>query len=187
MTRMKHFLPLALLLALCLAGCGKQKQAAPAPAQAEAPAEDLSKYVPDLAAGSAAPDFEAPDVLGNNLRLSDMRGNYVVLDFWDSWCKDCRAELPALKQVYEKYSPKGVVFLGVSFDTELQALQDYSREQEIPWKNVCNLIKMKENPISAAYGLHWIPTMFLISPEGNVLGYAFHADDLDALMTASEI
>lgn len=170
----------ALLLLLTAGGCGNKQTETAAPAAEET--TDMSQYVPGLEPGSEAPDFEAPDVLGNAVRLSDYRGNYVVVDFWASWCKDCRAEMPAMKALYEKYAPEGVVFLGVSFDTDLQAMIDYAVEAEIPWLCVCNQIKMKENPISAAYGLHWIPTMFLVDPEGTAVGYAFTADAMETLL-----
>lgn len=177
----------ALLLLLTVSGCGnKQKEAAVSeePAAA-AEATDMSQYVPGLEAGTEAPDFEAPDVLGNLVKLSDYRGKYVVLDFWASWCKDCRAEMPAVKALYEKYASDNVAFLGVSFDTELQKMIDYSVEAEIPWMCVCNQIKMKENPISVDYGLHWIPTMFLIDPDGTSLGHAFTAEEMEKLLAGA--
>jgi len=177
----KTLLVLATAL-LVVAGCGKKQKAAdPAPA---APAEtlDMSKYVPSIEIGAPAPAFEAPDVMGNPVRLSDYLGKYVVLDFWASWCKDCRAEMPAVKELYDAYAPRGIEFLGVSFDTDLHALIEYGLEADIPWMVVCNQIKTKENPIYAAYGLHWIPTMFLVSPEGKILGYAFTAEDMEELL-----
>ena len=172
---------LLLMMVLVIASCGKKQKAAE-PAPAAETAVDMSQYVPSVEMGTPAPEFEAPDVLGNPVKLIDYRGKYLVLDFWASWCKDCRAEMPALKALYDKYAPEGVQFLGVSFDTDLQAMIDYGMEADIPWMVVCNQIKMKENPISAAYGLHWIPTMFLICPEGNLLGYAFTAEDLEKLL-----
>lgn len=170
-------------LLLLAAGCGKQKNQTPLP-PVEAETVDMSNYMPSLETGVEAPDFEAPDILGNPVKLSDYRGKYVVLDFWASWCKDCRAEMPAVKNLYTAFAPKGVEFLGVSFDTDLNALIDYGMENEIPWMQVCNQIKWKENPISAAYDLKWIPTMFLIDPDGKVAGIAFTATEMEALLSA---
>ena len=183
--KMKTFLlPAALLsVLLVVAGCGK-KQKANEPAEPAAAEEtvDMSQYIPSLEIGAQAPDFEAPDVLGNPVKLSDYLGKYVVLDFWATWCKDCRAEIPDLKKLYDKYGPKDIAFLGVSFDTDIESLVDYGIEHEIPWMVVCNEIKWKENPISTAFDIHWIPTMFLIDPEGKIVGVTFHATDMDALL-----
>ena len=141
---------------LVAAGCGK-KQKAPATEQPAAEETvDMSQYMPALEMGTPAPDFEAPDVLDNPVKLSDYRGKYVVLDFWATWCKDCRAELPDVKQLYDDFGPKGVEFLGVSFDTDRQSLVEYGFENDIAWMVVCNEIKWKENPISVAYDLKWI-------------------------------
>ena len=182
MKRITFLLILSILLP-CIISCGKKKQHEPLP-PVETEAVDMSQYMPSLEIGTEAPDFEAPDVLGNPVKLSDYRGDYVVLDFWASWCKDCRAEMPAVQRLYATFSPKGVEFLGVSFDTDMKALIDYGLENEIPWIQVCNQIKMKENPISAAYDLHWIPTMFLIDPDGKVAGIAFTAAEMETLLNA---
>ena len=179
-------LPAALLsILLVVIGCGKKQKTAETtaqPAATETEAVDMSQYMPSLQIGTEAPDFEAPDVLGNPVKLSDYRGKYVVLDFWATWCKDCRAEMPGMKQLYDTYGPKEVEFLGVSFDTDLKSLIDYGINNEIPWMVVCNQIAWKENPISAAYDLHWIPTMFLIDPEGKLAGVAFHAEDMGKML-----
>ena len=169
---------------LAVAGCGNKKNHAPMPPIEEEETVDMSQYMPSLEIGSPAPEIEAPDILGETVRLSDYLGNYVVLDFWASWCRDCRAEMPAVKSLYSVYAPKGVEFLGVSFDNDLDALINYGVENEIKWMQVCNLIKWKENPISEAYDLHWIPTMFLIDPEGKVAGIAFTAAEMEKLLLA---
>lgn len=167
---------------LVAAGCGKKQKAPTTEQPAAEETVDMSKYMPSLEMGTPAPDFEAPDVLGNPVKLSDYRGKYVVLDFWATWCKDCRAELPDVKQLYDDFGPKGVEFLGVSFDTDVQSLVEFGLENEIAWMVVCNEIKWKENPISVAYDLKWIPTMVLVSPEGNLLGVTFHAKDMETLL-----
>lgn len=180
MKRILLLTALSTALLLVLAGCGNKKHAPMPPMEEES--TDMSQYMPSLEIGADAPDFEAPDILGHPVKLSDYKGRYVVLDFWASWCKDCRAEMPAMKSLYTAFSPKDVEFLGVSFDTDLQTLVDYGLEAEIPWMQVCNQIKWKENPISAAYDVKWIPTMFLVSPEMKVLGVAFTSNEMEELL-----
>lgn len=170
-----------LVLMLCAVSCGSKKNRAPMP-PVEEETIDMSQYLPSLETGAEAPDFEAPDVMDNPVKLSDYRGKYVVLDFWATWCKDCRAEMPALKSLYTAFAPKGVEFLGVSFDTDRKALVEYCLDNDIPWMQACNEMKWKENPISIAYDLHWIPTMFLVDPEGKVAGIAFTAAEMETLL-----
>jgi thiol-disulfide isomerase/thioredoxin len=180
---MKRIAFTAILLAalFCVASCGSKKNRTPMP-PVEEESVDMSKYMPSLEIGAQAPDFEAPDVLGKPVKLSDYLGHYVVLDFWATWCKDCRAEMPAVKSLYTAFSPKGVEFLGVSFDTDLESLVAYGIENQIAWMQVCNQVKWKENPISIAYDLKWIPTMFLIDPEGKVAGIAFTAEEMETIL-----
>ena len=179
---MKRNAILILMIMLVVAGCGKkQKNVETVPEQA-AEEVDMSQYMPSLTAGAEAPDFEAPNILDEPVKLSDFRGQYVVIDFWATWCKDCRTEMPAMKDLYNSFGPKGVQFLGVSFDTDRESLITYCVENDIPWLQISNGIKWKENPISAAYDLHWIPTMFLIKPDGTVAGVCFTADKLKAIL-----
>ena len=107
-----------------------------------------------------------------------------MLDFWASWCPDCRAEFQAVKDLYAKAAPKGVEFLGVSFDDDGDAWRKCLDEQGFAWKQVSNLIKRKDNPVYEAFGIHWIPTMVLVAPDGTVAGSALTAKDMEALLSA---
>ena len=76
-----------------------------------------------LPAGRQAPDFLLKDLNGKQWSLTDFRGDYVILAFWASWCPDCRAEIPELRRMAEKYEEKNVRFLCVSFDRSLEKLK----------------------------------------------------------------
>ncbi len=172
-------------LLACAVSCGNRQKKAESeePAAAEE-TQDMSKYMPDLKAGDTAPELEMNTPEGVLLKLSDFAGKWVVLDFWASWCPDCRAEFSAVKELYEAVSPKGVEFIGVSFDHEIDAWAKCLDEQLFPWPQVCNFIKWKENPVSEAFGIHWIPTMMLIDPDGKVAGAALTAEDMQALLSS---
>jgi thiol-disulfide isomerase/thioredoxin len=121
-----------------------------------------------LKPGDAAPDFEVKTVNGGSLRLADLRGKYVVLDFWATWCPPCRAETPNLKAVYESYgkNPK-FAMLGLSLDKTEQAPRDYAREEGIDWDQGF-LGAWPKAALPARYGVEGIPAIFLIDPEGKI-------------------
>jgi len=74
-----------------------------------------SKYEP-LSVGKVAPDFNLPDLSDRNVRLSDYRGKVVFLNFWATWCKPCREEMPSMEVLYKNFERDGLVVLAVSID-----------------------------------------------------------------------
>lgn len=138
-----------------------------------------AQHEPTFEIGSPAPDFTAADTLGVNHSLSDFSDRLVVVDFWASWCGDCRREMPALKQLFADYNPRGVEFVSVSFDEDKDAWTGYLRKQQLGWLQLSNLqpwhsrvngVSVTTNPIAAAYDLKWIPTLFLVD-RGAIVAY----------------
>ena len=135
--------------------------------------EDVDvKYAANLLKpGTEAPDFE----IQNNdsvkdVKLSDFRGKYVVLEFWASWCPDCRKDMPEVKALYERYGKKGVQFIGISFDTDKAAWSNYIAKNGLSWLHTSELVKWKKGTkIDQAYQVQWIPTYYLLDPEGKVV------------------
>ena len=121
-----------------------------------------------LKPGTTAPDFILPMPNGYRVQLAEFKGKYVLLDFWASWCPDCRKDIPAVKAMYEKYG-KNVVFIGVSFDTDRDRWAKCVADNGMTWRQVSELKRMREAKIAQTYGVQWIPSMTLVEPDGKVV------------------
>ena len=123
-----------------------------------------------LTPGTEAPDFTLMAGGGQKFELSSMRGRYVVIEFWASWCGDCRNIRSRMDQLSKDCNIDSIVFVGVSYDTDKDAWMNYLKsdikDQII---QVSELRKWKETETSQQYGIKWIPTMYLIDPAGKVV------------------
>lgn len=127
------------------------------------------QYATDLLApGVEAPDFTLKDIEGNEISLSDFRGRTVVLVFWASWCPDCRAEVPELKEMFASAYPAKVAFVSVSFDKDLETLCNFVKENYLPGVQLFDPAGKKESEVGEAFGVKWIPSLYVIDPEGKV-------------------
>ncbi len=122
-----------------------------------------------LPQGTTVPDFTLNDLEGRPVSLSDFRGRTVVLSFWASWCPDCRAELPELKAMQAVADPEKVVFVGVSFDRAFETLREFVAENELGGVQLFDPAGKADSAIGAAYGVKWIPSLYVISPDGQVV------------------
>lgn len=128
-----------------------------------------SKYAIELVkAGTHAPDFKMKTIDGKTFKLSQLKGKTVVLDFWASWCPDCRKDAPEVVRMYKEYAPQGIEFVGVSMDTDMEAWRKVCEQFGITYTQVSELKKFKETDIAKAYGVKWIPSMVVVDKEGKV-------------------
>ncbi len=122
-----------------------------------------------------APEFTLTDQYGNTHSLSDYRGKIIFLNFWATWCPPCKAELPYIEELYQEYSAQEdpeVVFLGVTFpghrnEQDVDGIKAFLDENGYSFPVLMN----EDASLAASYYITAFPTTFLISPEGNLLGY----------------
>ena len=112
--------------------------------------------------GQEVPDFVLTTFEGDQIAISDTKGQVVVINFWASWCKPCEQEAAELEQAYRKYKDQGVVFLGVDYvDTEREAL-DYLSKFNITYPNGPDL----ETRISQAFRIRGVPETYIVGKDG---------------------
>ncbi|MBN2092096.1 redoxin domain-containing protein [candidate division KSB1 bacterium] len=126
--------------------------------------------------GSPAPDFAIKTLTGDSLKLADMRGKFVMVDFWGSWCGPCRGEIPNFKKLYQTFSRDQLEVIGLAND-DSSALCNYIKEQNIPYPNT-----LAGKELIRSYGISAYPTTFLIAPDGNILAKNLRGDNLVAIV-----
>lgn len=131
---------------------------------------ELLEKTPTLAIGELAPDFTLTDLTGKPVALSSLRGRYVLVDFWASWCKPCRAENPNVLAAYQRFQHQGPGFtvLSVSLDEKPAAWQQAVQQDGLPWTQVADLQGMR-GPTGHLYQIIGIPATFLLDPEGRIV------------------
>ncbi|WP_295125290.1 TlpA disulfide reductase family protein [uncultured Chitinophaga sp.] len=118
--------------------------------------------------GKEAPAFEAVDVNGNKLSLASLRGKYVLLDFWASWCVPCRAENPHVVAAYEQFKDKGFTVVSVSLDHDKAKWIEAIAKDQLNWTHISEL-KASQEPVAKLYGIQAIPDNFLVAPDGRIV------------------
>ncbi|WP_187696468.1 redoxin domain-containing protein, partial [Xanthovirga aplysinae] len=121
-----------------------------------------------LAIGQVAPEIDLPDPDGNNIKLSSLRGNYVLLDFWAGWCGPCRRENPNVVRMYNKYHEKGFEVYSVSLDRTKDKWLQAIKEDGMPWTHVSDL-KYFNSVAAQEYEIQAIPATFLLDKEGKII------------------
>lgn len=111
-----------------------------------------------------APDFELPLRGGGMVKLAELRGQVVMLNFWASWCGPCRQEFPILDEMYRKYRPMGFTLLGVNVESETRDAERFLSATPVSFPIVFD----RENAVSGRYGVSAMPTTLLVDRKGNV-------------------
>jgi cytochrome c biogenesis protein CcmG/thiol:disulfide interchange protein DsbE len=115
--------------------------------------------------GKPAPDFSLRTLDGSRtVSLASLRGQVVVVNFWASWCADCRVEHPALTQAFDRYRDQGVTFVGVSFEDGSSAAESFARASGIRWP----LVNDPGSATAIDFGVTGVPETFVIGPGGRI-------------------
>lgn len=123
------------------------------------------RIVPSALLDKPAPDFSLRTIEGDRtIRLSDLRGQVVVLNFWATWCSACRLEHFNFVRAWERYRDKGVVFVGVLFQDSPEAAHQYMRDLGGDWPNVMD----PGTRTAQRYGVFGVPETFFIGPDGRI-------------------
>ncbi|MDI1254973.1 MAG: TlpA disulfide reductase family protein [Flavobacterium sp.] len=137
---------------------------------AQAEAEQAQELAKQKLTGSVSPSFDYENFKGGKTKLEDLRGKYVYIDVWATWCGPCRGEIPFLQKVEEKYEGKNIAFVSLSVDEK----KDYEKwKKMIADKSLGGIQLIADNNWSSdfvtAYGINSIPRFILIDPKGNVV------------------
>jgi len=127
--------------------------------------------------GRAAPNFRLEGLNGPPVQLSDLRGQVVVVNFWASWCAECRVEQPALDATWRRFRDSGVVVVGVDFQDQSEDAHRYLTEMGSTYPAV----RDGDSRTALAYGLRGVPETFLVDPAGRVVDRVIGPVDADAL------
>ncbi len=132
-----------------------------------------------LSPGKIAPDFSQPKADGKLLKLSDLKGKVVLIDFWASWCGPCRKENPNVVKLYQKYADKGFTILSVSLDKDKNAWLEAIKRDNLTWPNHVSDLKAWSNDAAQQYKVTGIPFTVLVDKDGKIIQKNLRGADLE--------
>lgn len=131
-----------------------------------------------LSVGQPAPEIELPNPDGTIVKLSDLRGKYVLIDFWAAWCKPCRQENPNVVRLYNQYKDKGFEVFGVSLDRTKEDWVKAIADDQLTWTQVSDL-KYFNSAAAELYQIQAIPATYMIDPDGKIIAKDLRGPSLE--------
>lgn len=141
--------------------------------------EERLNAIKPLDIGGMAPEIKLMSPDGNEIALSSLRGQYVLIDFWASWCGPCRRENPNVVKVYNKYHSKGFEIFGVSLDKDGNKWKGAIKQDGLTWMHVSDL-KGWQSVAAATYNIHSIPATILLDKSGRIIAKDLRGQALEA-------
>lgn len=127
----------------------------------------------NLVPGKVAPDFEMTDAQGKKCRLSDLRGKYLFIDIWATWCAPCREEIPHMARVYKHFAgDKRIELISISVDNNRNTWKKFLEKDKPAWRQF-NVDKKTNEFLDKEYRIYGIPHFMLIDPQGRFIAYSF--------------
>jgi thiol-disulfide isomerase/thioredoxin len=127
-------------------------------------------YTSTINGTMAAPELSLPDPNGKTITLSSLKGKYVLIDFWASWCGPCKSEMPNVVKLYKKYQQKNFTVFSVSLDDDPNKWKAAIQDWGMVWPNHVSNLKGWNSDLPQLYGFDGIPYTVLVNPEGKVIG-----------------
>ena len=140
------------------------------------------KRIAGVAVGQQAPDFTLNSPDGKPVALSSLRGKFVLIDFWASWCGPCRMENPNVVRMYDKFKDKGFDIYGVSLDDNEKAWKTAIERDKLKWQHGSELKKWNSG-VAQSYGVNAIPATFLIDKDGKIIAKNLRGPALESKLT----
>ena len=129
--------------------------------------------------GAIAPEINLKSPDGKLIALSSLKGKVVLLDFWASWCRPCRAENPNVVRLYNKYKDRGFTVYSVSLDQNKDKWMAAITQDQLTWSNHVSELTGWKSSAGNKYGVSSIPKTFLIDSNGKIIAYDLRGNDLE--------
>ena len=139
--------------------------------------KEVAEALKTTGIGGIAPDFTLSTPTNTTVALSSLKGKYVLIDFWASWCGPCRQENPNVVKAFNQFKNKNFTILGVSLDEDKAAWQQAIMKDKLTWQHVSDL-KGWNSDVAALYGVKGIPANYLLDTDGKIIAKDLRGEDL---------